>query len=64
MDKQLLELYGDEYLKAYEKTTQYHIDKLEEQLKKFWDSLGAGPYLEKICKFLSKLTFFFKKRNQ
>jgi len=54
MDKQLLETYGEEYLRAYEKTTQYHIDKLEEQLKKFWDSLGAGPYLEKICRFLSK----------
>ena len=54
MDKQLLEAYGDEFLKAYEKTTQYHIDKLEEPLKEFWHSLGIEPYLEKICKFLSR----------
>jgi len=54
MNKQLLEAYGDEFLKAYEKTTQCHIDRLEESLKEFWHSLGIEPYLEKICKFLSR----------
>ena len=54
MDKQLLETYGDEFLKAYEKTSQYQFDKLEESLKEFWHSFGIEPYLEKICKFLSK----------
>jgi len=54
MDEQLLEAYGDEYLRAYEKTTQYHIDRLEESLKEVLHSLGIEPYLEKICKFLSR----------
>jgi len=54
MDKQLLEAYGDEYLRAYEKTSQYQFDKLEESLKELWDFLGIEHYLEKICKFLSR----------
>jgi|GEM_PF-6230121 len=50
MDKELLEKYGEEYQKEYEKTTQYQFDKLREEIDKALDPLK--PALHKICKWL------------
>lgn len=52
MDAELLEKYGEEYLKEYEKTTQYQLDKLGEIVKECWESTGLEQYYHKFAEWL------------